>query len=236
MPEFNSIVRLRSHENRTPTGRASATATRKLVNYLAYGRGRPAHQAQRSPRGVWHDQANKKQSHEDVLAWVQKQGKAQRFTHQLILSVKEAQLDVAAYNDALAAGDERFFDIWRLMTHADSAYPHAHVVAFGDEEIHIKSLRFREWWLTVRQELDARQQAYLARLEAERAAEQEAAQGAGQEAGQEIRLDEKHKSELAAQANIRPHQETAADPTTTSERQTGSETDLTANLDMGWEI
>jgi hypothetical protein len=39
MPELKSVVRLKSHPNRTPTGRASATATRKLVNYLAFGRG-----------------------------------------------------------------------------------------------------------------------------------------------------------------------------------------------------
>jgi hypothetical protein len=162
MPELNNIMRLQSHENRTPTGRASATATRKLVNYLAYGRGRPAHQAQRPQRGIWLDQDNKETSHEAVLAWVQAQGKQQRFTHQLILSVKEVRLSGEAYNRALAAAGP-FFPSWRLMAHTDSPYSHAHVIAFGEEEIGIKSARFRQWWLSVRQALDAQQQATLAR-------------------------------------------------------------------------
>ena len=163
MNKPNSIVRLQSHENRTPTGRPSATATRKLVNYLAFGRGRAAHQAQRLQRGDWHDQASKQWSHDEVLKWVQAQGKQHQFTHQLILSVSEAQLDAPAYNDALQVKGESFFNTWHLMAHTDSAHPHAHVVAFSDEVIDIRSARFREWWLAVRLALDNQQQEHLTR-------------------------------------------------------------------------
>ena len=238
----NSIVRLQSHENRTPTGRTSATATRKLVNYLAFGRGRPAHQVQRPQRGVWHDQANKERSHDDVLAWVQAQGKEEelRFTHQLILSVKEARLDVPEYNDALAAGGGCFFAAWLLMTHADSDYTHAHVIAFSDEEIHIQSPRFREWWLTVRQALDEQQQAHLARLAAEQAVgqeiEQKAEQKSGYRTGQETGQKNRQISELAIDAKENHLQETASESTPIAERQAGMETDQEETLEMEWEI
>lgn len=161
MNKLNSIVRLQSHENRTPTGRQSATATRKLVNYLSYGRGRPAIQAQREPRGQWRDQADRVLTHEQVLAWVVDEGKGQRFTHQFILSVKYAQLAESAYRQVLSL-DNPYFQEWRLLVHHDARYPHAHVVTFGESEIRIKSPQFQAWALAVRQELEREQQATLA--------------------------------------------------------------------------
>lgn len=166
MSNPDTIVRLQSHQNRTPTGRASATATRHLVNYLAYGRGTRAQQAQREQRGVWYDQNRQHVAHEEILEWVRQQGKEHLYTHQLILSAKEADLTPDAYNEALSAGGG-FFSEWRLMRHTDSPYPHAHVISFGDNKIHVKSPLFREWWLTVRHALDARQHERLAALEAE---------------------------------------------------------------------
>lgn len=160
MNKLNSIVRLQSHENRTPTGRQSATATRKLVNYLSYGRGRPAVQAQREPRGQWLDQAGRVLTHEQVLAWVVDEGKGQRFTHQFILSVKYAQLAESAYGQVLSL-DNPYFQEWRLLVHHDTRYPHAHVVTFGESEILIKSPQFQAWALAVRQELEREQQAVL---------------------------------------------------------------------------
>ena len=160
MSKLNSILRLQSHENRTPTGRQSATATRKLVNYLAYGRGRPAVQAQREPRGQWLDQAGRVLPHEQVLDWVNDEGKAQRFTHQFILSVKHAQLAEAAYGRVLSL-DNPYFQEWRLLVHSDTRYPHAHVVTFAEQEIRIKSPQFQAWALAVRQELEREQQAVL---------------------------------------------------------------------------
>ena len=160
MSKLNSILRLQSHENRTPTGRRSATATRKLVNYLAYGRGRPAVQEQREPRGQWLDQTGRVLPHEQVLAWVTNEGKAQPFTHQFILSVKYAELAEAAYGRVLSL-DNPYFQEWRLLVHRDTRYPHAHVVTFAEQEIRIKSPQFQAWALAVRQELEREQQAVL---------------------------------------------------------------------------
>ncbi len=160
MPELHNVVRHQVHENRTKTGRVSATVTRKIANYLAYGRGRPAQQQQREPRGAWLDQNSQPRTHDEVIAWVAQEGKTQRYTHQLILSVKDEWLTPEAYNRALAAGGP-FFTEWRLMAHTDTSYSHAHVIAFGDKQIRFKSESFRDWWLTVRQALETEREAVL---------------------------------------------------------------------------
>jgi hypothetical protein len=124
-------------------------------------------QAQREPRGQWLDQDGTALSHEQVLNWVAAEGKAQRFTHQFILSVKHAQLAEAAYSRVLAEGNP-YFKEWRLLVHSDTRYPHAHAVTFGEREIRIKSAQFQSWALAVRQELEREQQAVLQQqLEAE---------------------------------------------------------------------
>jgi hypothetical protein len=168
------------HENRTKTGRVSATVTRKIANYLAYGRGRPAQQQQREPRGAWLDQNSQPRTHDAVIAWVAQEGKAQRYTHQLILSVKDEWLTPEAYNRALAAGGP-FFTEWRLMAHTDTSYSHAHVIAFGDKQIRFKSESFRDWWLTVRQALETEREATLAQRTA--VPEHQSEPGAGASSG-----------------------------------------------------
>ncbi len=112
MRELHNVVRHQAHENRTKTDRVSATVTRKIANYLAYGRGRPAQQQQREPRGAWLDQTSQTRTHDEVSAWVAQEGKTQRYTHQLILSMKDEWLTHEAYNRALAVGGP-FFTEWR---------------------------------------------------------------------------------------------------------------------------
>ncbi len=172
MSKAQSVVRLQTHANRTPTGRASATAARKLAQYLAFGRGRPAEQAAHPQRGTWLSQDGRPLTHEQVLQWVAEQGKTHPYTHQLILSVKEAQLQAAAYGQAMQAGrsDGNLFPEWRLILHQDSRYSHAHVLSFGDEDIRVTGATFRQWWLAVRQELEQQQQQYLAAQEREHVA------------------------------------------------------------------
>jgi hypothetical protein len=167
MSNPQSVVRLQTHANRTPTGRASATAARKLAHYLAHGRGRPAEQSARPQRGTWYGEDGRPLTHEQVLQWVAERGKTHPYTHQLILSVKEAPLEAAAYGQAMQAGgpDGNLFPEWRLIVHQDSRHSHAHVLAFGDEEIRVTGPTFRQWWLTVRQELEQQQQPYLAAQE-----------------------------------------------------------------------
>ena len=48
------------------------------------------------------------------------------------------------------------------MAHSDTSYSHAHVIAFGDKQIRFKSESFRDWWLTVRQAMEAEREAALA--------------------------------------------------------------------------
>ena len=170
MSNAQSVVRLQTHANRTPTGRASATAVRKLAHYLAHGRGRPAEQSARPQRGIWYSEDGRPLTHEQVLQWVAEQGKTHPYTHQLILSVKEAQLEAAAYGQAMQAGGHLFSE-WRLIVHRDTRHSHAHVLAFGDDDIRVTGPTFRQWWLDVRQELEHSQQVYLAAQQREQAME-----------------------------------------------------------------
>lgn len=161
MTKSNSVVRLQSHQNRTPTGRPSATATRKLAHYLAYGRGRPQVQAQQPQRGRWYTEKGKTPTHKAVLEWVQSQGKTHPYTYQLLLSVNEADLAAGDYLQAMRAGGELFLE-WRLIAHRDTDHSHAHVLAFGEKEMQITGRPFRSWWQAVRQALAFRQELTLA--------------------------------------------------------------------------
>lgn len=176
-----NIVRMDWLFNRTPTGKRSATKARKLAQYFALGRGREKEQALRPQRGQWLDHNGHRCTHEEVLQWVRQQGMANLLTHQFILSVKETQLTAEAFNRAMAAGGELFTD-WRLIQHEDTRYPHAHALAFGQKEVHIKSEAFQSWWQAVRQALE-REQAAAQELQNEQRLEQERAAALQQDAG-----------------------------------------------------
>ena len=155
-----NIVRMDWLQNRTPTGKRSATKARKLAQYLAFGRGRPQEQMERPQRGQWLDESGRVVSHAEVLQWVAEQGKENLFTRQFVLSVKDAALTPEAFNRAMGAGGDLFPE-WRLIQHEDSRYPHAHALAFGQEEVRIKSEVFRQWWLEVRAALEQERQAQI---------------------------------------------------------------------------
>ncbi|MBK7178366.1 MAG: hypothetical protein IPH82_14470 [Chloroflexi bacterium] len=123
MSKAQSVVRLQTHANRTPTDRASATAARKLAHYLAHGRGRPAEQSVRPQRGIWYGEDGRPLTHEQVLQWVAEQGKTHPYTHQLILSVKEAQLEAAAYGQAMQAGGSDGELVPGVAAHRPSGQP-----------------------------------------------------------------------------------------------------------------
>jgi hypothetical protein len=160
MSKAKSIVRMEYFRNRTPTGRPSATAVRHLTMYLAYGRGRPQEQRERSLRGLWHDQSNTIQYHRDVLSWVEDLAKQNRFTYQFILSAKGQSLYEEQYNDALYSGGDLFSE-WRLISHSDSRHAHAHVLAFDDREILINDPQFQSWCQRVREALAAFRDQHL---------------------------------------------------------------------------
>lgn len=177
----NNIVRMDWLNNRTPSGRRSATRARKLVQYFALGRGRAKEQELRPQRGQWLDQTGRPCSHEEVLKWVRQQGMSHEMTYQFILSVKEIELTPEAFNRAMAAGGP-LFDQWRLIQHTDTQYPHAHALAFGDRPVPVKEEAFQYWWLAVRQALE-REQAAAIEMQRAQALEQARAVAWQQEAG-----------------------------------------------------
>ncbi|MCB8979878.1 MAG: hypothetical protein H6657_20910 [Ardenticatenaceae bacterium] len=202
-----NIVRMDWLSNRTPSGRRSATKARKLAQYFALGRGREKEQELRPQRGVWLDQAGRPCSHEEVLQWVRQQGMSHEMTYQFILSVKETQLTEEAFNQAMAAGGPLFAE-WRLISHDDSRYPHAHALAFGNQPVQIKSEAFQSWWRAVRQALE-QEQTKAREMQQELAQEQEKAadlqQGAGLEQDDAAGKSPQSK-QMQQEANHEPRQ------------------------------
>ena len=211
-----NIVRMDWLSNRTPSGRRSATKARKLAQYFALGRGREKEQELRPQRGVWLDQAGRPCSHEEVLQWVRQQGMSHEMTYQFILSVKETQLTEEAFNQAMAAGGPLFAE-WRLISHDDSRYPHAHALAFGNQPVQIKSEAFQSWWQAVRQALE-REQAAAIEMQREQALEQARAAALQQEAelvqpsagGQQRQAGHEQDNAAEQQARSRQMQRDAA--------------------------
>lgn len=195
-----SIVRVESFLNHTPTGRASATGARRLAHYFAYGRGTRAQQQEREQRGQWYSEEGKQLRHEEVVEWVNREGKAHSHTHQFILSTRHGRLSPEAYGRALQAGGDLLRQ-WRLITHHDSEYAHAHVLAFGDEEIMVKDRAFQEWALNVRRELARAQQHQLA--------EGEVAQQQEEQQRQKQFLPEQQAAQKADEQRQLEQQETA---------------------------
>jgi hypothetical protein len=157
MTTATNIVRMEIIRNQTPTGRASATVAKRLANAFAYGPG--AQKEERAQQGDWYGPAGEPVTHQAVLDWVAREGKTKAFTYQFILSIKYVHLSPAEYGQAMHAGGALFPE-WCLIVHRDTDYSHAHALAFGDEEIRIKSRAFRDWWQRTRAELDRLQSLY----------------------------------------------------------------------------
>ena len=168
------LIRVTHSQNRTPTGRRTATPARHAARYFAFGRDREAELAGRQ-RGEWMGPEGRVHDHENVLAWAALQAMAHRYTFQALLSVPEGRLAPADYARALeAAGDEQLGS-WRLMAHDDTDYSHAHVLFFGDRRL--PKEEYLAWRERVQEELALMESARLdgAALEAD----MEVAAGAG---------------------------------------------------------
>ena len=212
----SNIVRMEWLQNRTPTGKRSATKARKLAQYFALGRGREKEQALRPQRGQWLDQNGQPCSHAEVMQWVRQQGMANLLTHQFILSVKETQLTPEAFNRAMAAGGELFPE-WRLIRREDSRYPHAHALAFGQKEVHIKSEAFQTWWQGVRAALE-REQAAAQEMQVAQAQEQERAVE-----GQRMQAQMQPEAGAAEPRQVQMQREAAAEQSVEGPKQSGAE-------------
>lgn len=161
-------VRVTHVENRTPTGRRTATPAKKAAAYFAHGRekrevGQRPSEAQ---RGEWVGPDGRRHGHELVVEWARSQALAHRYTFQALLSVPEGRLTAADYGRALAAAGAAGadpggmqVDDWRMVVHDDTVYSHAHVLFFGDRRM--EKERYLAWRERIQEELAALEERYL---------------------------------------------------------------------------
>lgn len=150
------FIGLRLHENRTPTGRRTSTPAKHAALYFAYGRDRQAQQEEKQ-RGQWLGPDGRSHSHEAVMAWAKEAALNHRYTFEALLSVQQGELTPAQFCQAMGQGQE--IGDWRLVSHEDTDYRHAHVLFFRDKRLDKKS--FLAWQTAVRQELSRLEQQQL---------------------------------------------------------------------------
>jgi hypothetical protein len=150
------FVRLNYTPNRTPTGKRTATPARRAARYFAFGNDLEArHGAEQ--RGRWVGPNGKTHDHEAVLAWIAAQAREHAYTFQALLSVPEGRLRAEDFSRAMQEG--KTIDDWRLLSHDDTAYSHAHVLFFRNSRLDKES--FADWRERVRRELAALEAANL---------------------------------------------------------------------------
>lgn len=150
------FVRLTYSLNRTPTGKRTATPARRAARYFAFGHGREAARGAEQ-RGRWVGPDGQAHDHEAVLAWAAAQARDHAYTFQALLSVPEGRLRAEDFARAMQEGQT--IDDWRLLSHDDTAYSHAHVLFFRNSRLDKES--FAGWQERVRRELAALEAASL---------------------------------------------------------------------------
>jgi hypothetical protein len=151
------FIGMRLHENRTPTGRRTSTPARHAVLYFAYGRDIQAQQAEKQ-RGQWLGPDGRAHTHEAVMAWAKEAALHHRYTFEALLSVQQGELTPAQFCQAMGQSQE--IGDWRLVSHQDTDYRHAHVLFFRDKRLDKET--FLAWQTAVRQELSRLEQQQLA--------------------------------------------------------------------------
>lgn len=150
------FVRLTYVANRTPTGRRTATPARRAARYFAFGHDREA-APDAEQRGRWVGPGGQTHDHEAVLAWIAAQAREHVYTFQALLSVPEGRLQAEDFSRAMQEG--KTIDDWRLLSHDDTAYSHAHVLFFRNSRLDKES--FAGWQERVRRELAALEAASM---------------------------------------------------------------------------
>lgn len=150
------FVRLTYSRNRTPRGKRTATPARRAARYFAFGHGREAARGAEQ-RGRWVGPDGRTHDHEAVLAWIAAQAREHVYTFQALLSVPEGRLRAEDFTRAMQEG--KTIDDWRLLSHDDTAYSHAHVLFFRNSRLDKES--FAGWQERVRRELAALEAASL---------------------------------------------------------------------------
>jgi hypothetical protein len=150
------FVRMTYTPNRTPTGRRTATPAKRAAHYFAFANDREAAQGAEQ-RGRWYGPDGQTHDHEAVLAWVAARARDHAYTFQALLSVPEGRLRAEDFSRAMQEG--KTIDDWRLLTHDDTAYSHAHVLFFRNSRLDKEV--FADWHDRVRRELAALEAASL---------------------------------------------------------------------------
>jgi len=150
------FVRLTYSRNRTPRGKRTATPARRAARYFAFGHGREAAHGGEQ-RGRWFGPDGRTHDHEAVLAWIAAQARQHVYTFQALLSVPDGRLQAEDFTRAMQEG--KTIDDWRLLSHDDTAYSHAHVLFFRNSRLDKAS--FAGWQERVRRELAALEAASM---------------------------------------------------------------------------
>lgn len=128
----NAIARVRYFCNQKQDGTPSTTPVQKSMFY--YGYGTPDKSRGKETRGVWYDQNGDVRSYGAALAWAKGTALRNKYTFTLLLSVKDVRLAPEAFVTAMRHSAPPFSQ-WRLIAHDDTAYAHAHVIAFSNRPI-----------------------------------------------------------------------------------------------------
>jgi hypothetical protein len=156
------FIGVRQHENRTPTGRRTSTPAKRAALYFAYGRDHSVHdrqaQQEEKQRGQWLGPDGRAHTHEAVIAWAREAALNHRYTFEALLSVQQGELTPEQFCQAM--GQSREIGDWRLVSHQDTDYRHAHVLFFRDKRL--DKTTFLAWQTAVRQELARLEQQQLA--------------------------------------------------------------------------
>lgn len=151
------FIGVRMHENRTPTGRRTSTSAKHAALYFAHGRS-PQAQQEETQRGQWLGPNGRTHPHEAVMAWAKEAALNHRYTFEALLSVQQGALTPEQFCQAMGHSQE--IGDWRLVSHQDTDYRHAHVLFFRDKRLDKKT--FLAWQTAVRQELSRLEQQQLA--------------------------------------------------------------------------
>ena len=128
----NAIGRVRYSRNLTQDGRPSNFQVQRSMYY--YGYGKPEQRRDGETRGTWYDQNGDVRSYGAALAWAKGTALRNKYTYALLLSVKDVQLTPEAFVFAMQQSNPPFSQ-WRLIAHDDTAYAHAHVIAFSNRTL-----------------------------------------------------------------------------------------------------
>jgi hypothetical protein len=125
----HAIARMQYFRNQAQDGAPSTLKIQRSLYY--YGYGTPDKRKGNETRGDWYDQNGVVRPYGAALAWAKGTALHNKHTYTLLLSVKDIRPTPEAFVSAMQQSNPPFSQ-WRLIAHDDTAYAHAHVIAFSD--------------------------------------------------------------------------------------------------------